>query len=363
MKAKSKKRLALYFVLYLALVACMDDMLGMTTRGYAEETVSSSDILDDSYAGAAEVLEVDVVPTEEEIEEIVQANWWKNPGELVMADVNDSVNVRSGPSEDAERIGKLYSDCGGYILEYTEGWTRIQSGTMEGWVCNDYLIFGDEALALADEVGGYRALITADRLRVREEASTDASVLGMVEEGDEFEVVEEAGDWVIINYEGEDGYVSAEYAEVEFHIDHGETLEEIAAREEAERAAEREANRHQYYGVYAAQATDVELLGALIQCEAGNQPYEGMVAVGAVVMNRVRSSAYPDTIYGVIYASGQFTPAGNGLVDRRLANGVNPVCIQAAQEAINGYSNVGGALHFRRAGNHEGIVIGAHVFW
>ena len=126
MKAKSKKRLALYFVLYLALVACMDDMLGMTTRGYAEETVSSSDILDDSYAGAAEVLEVDVVPTEEEIEEIVQANWWKNPGELVMADVNDSVNVRSGPSEDAERIGKLYSDCGGYILEYTEGWTRIR---------------------------------------------------------------------------------------------------------------------------------------------------------------------------------------------------------------------------------------------
>ena len=87
------------------------------------------------------------------------------------------------------------------------------------------------------------------------------------------------------------------------------------------------------------------------------------MAVGAVVMNRVRSSAYPSTIYDVIYASGQFTPAGNGKVDRVIANGVMPICLQAAQEVLSGYSNVGGATHFRRVGYHDGIVIGVQVFW
>jgi spore germination cell wall hydrolase CwlJ-like protein len=105
------------------------------------------------------------------------------------------------------------------------------------------------------------------------------------------------------------------------------------------------------------------LLAALIQCEAGNQPYEGKLAVGAVVMNRVRSGGYPNTISGVIYASGQFTPAGNGKVAKRLEAGIQESCIQAAREAIAGASNVGGATHFRRAGNHDGLVIGNHVFW
>ena len=105
------------------------------------------------------------------------------------------------------------------------------------------------------------------------------------------------------------------------------------------------------------------LLGALIQCEAGNQPYEGKVAVGAVVMNRLRSGAYPNTLYGVIYASHQFSPAGCGALDRRIAKGVDNSCLQAAQEALNGYSNVGNATHFRRTGAHDGIVIAGHVFW
>ena len=104
-------------------------------------------------------------------------------------------------------------------------------------------------------------------------------------------------------------------------------------------------------------------MGALVQCEAGNQPYEGKLAVAAVVMNRVRSGAYPNTIGGVIYASGQFTPAGSGKVEQRLALGVSDSCLQAAREAINGATNVGTATHFRRAGNREGIIIGDHVFW
>ena len=112
-----------------------------------------------------------------------------------------------------------------------------------------------------------------------------------------------------------------------------------------------------------ANADEVRLLGALIQCEAGCVSYDGQLAVGAVVMNRVKSGAYPSTIQDVIYASGQFTPAGNGKVARYYNGDVNAQCIQAAQAAIAGQSNVGGATHFRRAGNHDGMVIANQVFW
>ena len=112
-----------------------------------------------------------------------------------------------------------------------------------------------------------------------------------------------------------------------------------------------------------ANADETRLLAALIQCEAGTVSEEGMLAVGAVVMNRVRSGAYPNTISGVIYASGQFTPALNGKVAARYNGTVHEACIRAAQRALNGETNVGGATHFKRAGKHDGMLIGGNVFW
>lgn len=334
----------------------------------ATDSVKSEDVL--GYAGAAQDIETDLMPTTEEVEKIIADNAWKNPGALVMANCNNSVNVRCEASEESDKAGKLYSDCGGYIIEYTDEWTKVQSGDLVGWVYNDYLYFGDEASEKADEVGSNIATVTVDSVRIRKDASENAEVIDLVASGDAFDVVGEEDGWVIVEYEGGNGYISESLVDVAFKIDAGETMEAIEARAAAEKEAQakalaekREAERKQYYGVYAAAATDVELLAALIQCEAGNQPYEGKQAVGAVVMNRVRSGAYPDTIYGVIYASGQFTPAGSGAVDRRLANGVNAECLQAAQDAISGYSPIGAAMHFRPAGRHDGIVIGGHVFW
>ena len=97
--------------------------------------------------------------------------------------------------------------------------------------------------------------------------------------------------------------------------------------------------------------------------EAGRGPLAGPVSVGAVVMNRVNSGAYPDTIGGVIYASGQFTPTKSGRVEKLAVNSVKDSCLQAARAAMAGETPVGGAMHFRRAGKHDGIVIGDHVFW
>ena len=109
---------------------------------------------------------------------------------------------------------------------------------------------------------------------------------------------------------------------------------------------------------------EVKLLAALIQCEAGGECYEGQVAVGAVVMNRVADPRFPETIAEVIYQSGQFTPVKHGKVDRVLASGnIYESCLQAAREAISGVSNVGTATRFRRGTRADGIVIQHHVFY
>ena len=107
---------------------------------------------------------------------------------------------------------------------------------------------------------------------------------------------------------------------------------------------------------------DTALLAALIYCEAGNQSYEGMVAVGAVVMNRVYSSSFPNSISEVIYQGGQFTPASSGSLSSALANGVPSACYDAAVAAIGGENPVGGALYFN-TGSGKGMKIGDHQFY
>lgn len=131
--------------------------------------------------------------------------------------------------------------------------------------------------------------------------------------------------------------------------------EERKAAEEAARIAAEKATAE------AAAQADRELLASLIFCEAGNQPYEGQVAVGAVVMNRVKSGAYPNTISEVIYQSGQFTPAMTGWLDSVRANaGYTASAMQAAEEALAGSSPVGDCLYFSTGG--WGMRIGDHYF-
>ncbi|MBO4910824.1 MAG: cell wall hydrolase [Lachnospiraceae bacterium] len=110
---------------------------------------------------------------------------------------------------------------------------------------------------------------------------------------------------------------------------------------------------------------DRYLLANLIYCEAGGEPYEGQVAVGAVVINRLLSAKYPDTITGVIYQRSQFSPAGSGRLAIALAqNKATSSCYQAADEAMRGVTNVGTCVYFRTPiEGLTGIQIGGHIFY
>ena len=112
-----------------------------------------------------------------------------------------------------------------------------------------------------------------------------------------------------------------------------------------------------------ASAEELEILACIIQCEAEGEPYIGKLAVGSVVLNRVASSSFPNTIMGVIYQEGQFSPVASGRMAARVAAGANSECRQAAQEVLNGNITVP-YLYFRRDnGTIDGYVIAHHVFY
>lgn len=327
----------------------------------------TNDYLDSFNVGISNIIAPDSGSTNEEaIEELAQITEEANSkkSDLVMADVKMALNVRAEATEDSEKVGLLYKDCGGRILERKDGWTKIKSGDLVGWASDDYLLFDEDAEELASEVGNTIVTIDTETLRVRQEPNMDSDILGLLAQDDALDVIEVVNDeWISVDFENETAYVSSEFVKLDFHIDEGETMEVIRKREEAEAEAKRQAVITANEAIIA-EANDVRLMAALIYCEAGAESYEGKVAVGAVVMNRLRSGAYPSTISGVIYASGQFTPAMTGKVAKVYNNDTIPEsCFQAANEALGGLSNVGDATHFRRAGNHDGILIGNHVFW
>lgn len=317
--------------------------------------------LDGYNSGVATLVDPTSCTTESEIKLVKEA---EKPYELVMSKVNGTINVREEANEEALITGKLYRDCGAVVLEHKDDWTKIKSGNLIGWTKDENLYFGEEAKEEAFRVGYSIAVVKTDAIRVRAGASTEGPEIGYAAKDEKLVVVSVFDEqWLCVEYGDGLGYVLREHVSEEFMIDHGESMEEIT-----ERKTKEEKDRMKLvtnYGSLSATEYELTLLASIIYCEAGGESYEGKQAVGAVVCNRVRSSRYPDTLSGVIYASGQFTPAMTGKLDRVMERGNVPQsCYDAAKEALSGYTNVGDALYFRRNnGTRQGTVIGNHVFY
>ena len=293
---------------------------------------------------------------------------------LVLADVNESLNIRAEASEESEVVGKLYAGCKGSLLEKKDGWTKISSGEVVGYVKDEYIKYGELAKQLADE-SNLIVTVKTETLRVRQDASEESEILGLVAEGDELVVSsskEIKNNWILVDFDDAQGYVCLDYVELKYSFGSAVTIEEeMAARAaiEAETAKEQASESESKSGATQGKATslssdDVSLLAAIIQCEAGNESFEGKVAVGNVILNRVNSGSYPGSIYAVITAPGQFPPATNGTMTNVIASGISSSCIQAAQTAMSGTNYVGSATHFRSVSSgYTGTVIGNHVFW
>lgn len=328
---------------------------------------------DKKSAGAALIIDADFGMNREDMDAFVYAvNGEYVASEddfittgLVMANVKKVLYVRAEPTTKSEKVGKLYKDCGGMILERRDGWTRIVSGDLVGWCSDQFLLYGTEAEEMAADVGVVWAVVESEGLYVRAEASLESDSLGLLTNGDILEVIGDYSvedEWILVDFEGQDAYLYNECVSINLEVDAGETMAAIEEREQLER----EERRKKYKDVlsYTEGLSDLDILAAIVFCEAGNQPMEGKIAVASVVMNRVKSSGYPDTVAGVIGASGQFTPVASGFFYKVIKNKrATKACYEAAQRAMDGEKPVGNATHFRRAGKRQGTIIGAHVFY
>ena len=373
MKLKVKARiLSACLVLFMLVTAC-----GSTTGNLDTESVNvekeSTELVaiaaNETEAVAEEVV-VEPQDTEEELE-------WLNS---MMPDVNDSLNVRAEGSEEAEIVGKLAKGDRATVIEVREEWTKITSGNVEGYVKNSYCIYGLDALAYAKENCDTIATTTTSSLRMREGMGTDTKIVKVIEEGKELVVdtsAESNDEWVAIKYGDDTYYVSAEYVTLEMQVGTGLTTEEIAAieKKKAEEKAAAEKARAEAAAAAAEKAAtaasvlasvdDHTLLAAIISCEAGGEGYDTQLAVGAVIMNRVKSGKHPNTIREALLAKGQFPPATNGALTKKLTSGkISQTSYDAASAALAGQDNTYGCLHFNRNnGGRQGLVIGNMIFW
>ena len=282
-------------------------------------------------------------------------------------DAKDMLDIHAEANTASAVVGQVMEDGHVAILAKYNDWVQIQAGEIAGWVPAENLveteISNEEAVAANEQVIAERTGATAseDEFFAEEEVQQDETAALQAEASEaaqnEIEEVQTAEEAARIEAEAQ-AKAAEEAARLEA---------EAQAKAAAEEAARLEAEAQQ--AAVAAQtaaisAEELKLLANIIYCEAGSESYVGKVAVGNVIMNRVKSASQPNTITEVVYAKGQFSPVRNGSLQRALSSDkADAACYQAAIEALAGAQPVGGKLFFRRNNGRSGQVIGHHVFY
>ena len=330
-------------------------------------------------------------------------------------DAKDMLDIHAEANTASAVIGQVMEDGHVAILAKYNDWVQIQAGEIAGWVPAENLveteISNEEAVAANEQVIAERTGATAseDEFFAEEEVQQDETAALQAEASEaaqnEIEEVQAAEEAARIEAEAQAKAAAEEAAQLEAEAQAKTAAEEAArlaaeaqanaaaeetARLEAEaqaKAAAEEAARIEaeaqakaaeeaarlaaeaQQAALAAQTAaisteELKLLANIIYCEAGSESYVGKVAVGNVIMNRVKSASQPNTITEVVYAKGQFSPVRNGSLQRALSSDkADAACYQAAIEALAGAQPVGGKLFFRRNNGRSGQVIGHHVFY
>ncbi len=323
--------------------------------GSAEETSETEESTelgtDDDFQTSAGFSATDTyedVETEEATEDETETETQEDAQDfsgLVIARVTNYVNVRSLPSEDSEIVGKLYDKSVGEFIEEKDGWYKIVSGNCTGYVKGEYCVVGEEAEALAKEVGTTYAIVNTTTLKVRQEASTESPVLGLVPIEEELVVVEELDGWVKIAIEEGDGYVSRDYVNLRTDFVHAESKEEEEARLAKEAKAREEARA-------AARAT--ETARAQNQAELQAQKSEANQATINTARSTAASSEGSEIGKSVINYATQFV--GNPYVygGSSLTNGTD-----CSGFVMSVYANFGVSLpHSSSALRSQGYEVG-----
>ena len=295
-----------------------------------------------------------------------------------IADKEEAIRITGEEIEEAKKTEAWQYDCMVKRIQYMyeSGETDYLELLFSAQSFSDFLNYSDYFSAIADYDENMMAEYEATRQRIEEEEAkllqekADLNDLYLAAETEKSKVsglisqtnsnIQKYGDKIATAEEEARAY-EAELKKKEEDI---ATLKKIIEQEKALSAAAAKATWRDISEVTFADG-DKKLLANIIYCEAGAEPYAGKLAVGAVVINRVLSSKYPDTVVGVIYQKSQFSPVASGRYELALAvDKANADCYKAAEEAMSGVTNVGSCLYFRTPiDGLTGIAIGGHIFY
>lgn len=288
------------------------------------------------------------------------------------------VNIREEASTDSKIIGRLYKDAAAKILDTKDDWCYIESGNIKGYIKSEFIRTGIPFDELKENYGTLCISVNADGLNVRKSPEIDSERVAVIYQNECYPVSELSDEWVKINIPDKNisGYVKNDYVELLIDFKKAEPVNEAVKKSQQE-VTEKD-TEIKYRSKFEYTEDDLKLLACLIHAEAGNQSYEGKLAVANVVLNRVKSEKFPDTIKEVIYQPGQFTVAKNGSLAKQLKNYNNYstqshlASIKAAKAALSGKNNIGSRMFFNeykasvRKGYHKKkncIRIDDHLFW
>lgn len=316
------------------------------------DTLQNSDAV--SGAGITPTLEPTLTPTPEPestpTPEPKEEAKYSNIGISV---AKDYVNIREEASTDSTALGKLYKGGACEIKDHKNGWYYVESGSVKGYVNDDFIKKGIPDDELISKYGTLSISVACDGLNVRDEKSTDAKKLTVIYTNEIYPVLKDEGEWIKIKIPDENlsGYVKSEFAKiiVEFKEAVSKEEEELLAQLAAEKKAKQETQIKKRDSVDY-DYDDLQLLSCLIHAEAGSQSYETKLAVANVVLNRMRNSG--DGMKSVIYQPSQFTVAASGSLQKQLnrydnySSKAELVTIKAAKDALAGSNNIGSRTHF-----------------
>lgn len=274
------------------------------------------------------------------------------------ANVESYANIRVSASADSGQAGILLPGHAVNVEGQEGDWSKVSSDGIEGYIRTDLLVFGEEARVHYKNVCGFTGTVTASSLRVRTQPSLEAETIGSLENSSQIRIEGTEGEWYQVEYKGTDAFVHSDYVDLEDAVQGAMTVEEYQELQKQEEASAASAQS----STVSAGSGDLAMLAALIECEAGGESYTGKVAVGAVVLNRVRSGSFPNSISEVIYQSGQFSPVSSGKFQNVLSRGARSDCYEAAAAALAGENPVGNCLYFN-SGSGRGIQIGNQHFY
>ena len=268
-----------------------------------------------------------------------------------ITNVTEYVNIRQSASSDSTQLGKLYQNGIVTVLGTEGDWTKVQTGSMTGYIFSDYLHLGTDALTYGDSIGAYNAVVTVNTLNVRTAPTTESELIDTLKKGDVFraKLADSTKEWIAIQYDKDTvAYVYAEYVTLKCTLKEGVTVEEEAA---ASKAAKIEKTHVVSIPITYRNPIEVSeeteyLLATMVAMESEWEPYEGKLAVANVIINRLLSGRWGDSIEDVVYAKGQFYGANDGRVEEFQKKGFHKDCYKAAEEALSGKNNIGDFIFF-----------------